>query len=191
MCFQDHNATSTLPGLSPDYVFATAMNWAKTQAMDKPIYITPEGLDALRAELDHLWKKDRPEVVAVVHWAAGNGDRSENGDYIYGKKRLREIDRRVRYLRKRIEDAVVVRPEEQPDHSHIFFGATVKYINARDEEKTIRIVGEDEADSLNGFISWVSPVARALMKSGVGDVVTVRTPAGEDELEVLEISYPV
>ncbi|MEQ8390957.1 MAG: transcription elongation factor GreB [Thalassospira sp.] len=158
--------------------------------MDKPIYITPEGLDALRAELDHLWKKDRPEVVAVVHWAAGNGDRSENGDYIYGKKRLREIDRRVRYLRKRIEDAVVVRPEEQPDHAHIFFGATVKYINARDEEKTIRIVGEDEADSLNGFISWVSPVARALMKSGVGDVVTVRTPAGEDELEVLEISYP-
>ncbi|WP_430472767.1 transcription elongation factor GreB [Thalassospira lucentensis] len=158
--------------------------------MDKPIYITPEGLDALRAELDHLWKKDRPEVVAVVHWAAGNGDRSENGDYIYGKKRLREIDRRVRYLRKRIEDAVVVRPEEQPDHSRIFFGATVKYINARDEEKTIRIVGEDEADSLNGFISWVSPVARALMKSGVGDVVTFRTPAGEDELEVLEISYP-
>ncbi|MEQ8285998.1 transcription elongation factor GreB [Thalassospira sp.] len=158
--------------------------------MDKPIYITPEGLDALRAELDHLWKKDRPEVVAVVHWAAGNGDRSENGDYIYGKKRLREIDRRVRYLRKRIEDAVVVRPEEQPDHSRIFFGATVKYINARDEEKTIRIVGEDEADSLNGFISWVSPVARALMKAGVGDVVTVRTPAGEDELEVLEISYP-
>ncbi|OAZ14113.1 transcription elongation factor GreB [Thalassospira profundimaris] len=158
--------------------------------MDRPIYITPEGLDALKSELDHLWKKERPEVVAVVHWAAGNGDRSENGDYIYGKKRLREIDRRVRYLRKRIEDAVVVRTEEQPDHSHIFFGATVTYVNARDEERTIRIVGEDEADSLNGKISWISPVARALMKSGVGDVVTVRTPAGEDELEVLEISYP-
>jgi len=157
--------------------------------MDKPIYITPEGLDALRKELDHLWKKERPEVVAVVHWAAGNGDRSENGDYIYGKKRLREIDRRVRYLIKRIEDAVVVRAEEQPDHTHIFFGATVTYVNARDEEKTIRIVGEDEADSLNGCISWVSPVARALMKSGVGDVVTVRTPSGEDELEVLAVRY--
>ncbi|MDG4718153.1 MULTISPECIES: transcription elongation factor GreB [Thalassospira] len=158
--------------------------------MDRPIYITPEGLSTLRAELDHLWKKERPEIVAVVHWAAGNGDRSENGDYIYGKRRLREIDRRVRYLRKRIEDAVVVRPEEQPDHSRIFFGATVTYVNARDEEKTIRIVGEDEADSLNGMISWISPVARALMKASVGDVVTFRTPAGEDELEVLEISYP-
>ncbi|PKR55993.1 transcription elongation factor GreB [Thalassospira marina] len=158
--------------------------------MDKPIYITPEGLDALRNELDHLWKKERPETVAVVSWAAGNGDRSENGDYIYGKKRLREIDRRVRYLRKRIEDAVVVRSEDQPDHSRVFFGAEVTYINARDEEKTIRIVGEDEAESLKGKISWVSPVARGLMKCQVGDVVTLKTPAGEDELEVLAIRYP-
>ncbi len=158
--------------------------------MDKPIYITPEGLDALRNELDHLWKKERPETVAVVSWAAGNGDRSENGDYIYGKKRLREIDRRVRYLRKRIEDAVVVRSEDQPDHSRVFFGAEVTYINARDEEKTIRIVGEDEAESLQGKISWVSPVARALMKCQVGDVITLKTPAGEDELEVLAIRYP-
>ncbi len=158
--------------------------------MDRPIYMTPEGLAALRTELDHLWKKERPETVAVVSWAAGNGDRSENGDYIYGKKRLREIDRRVRYLRKRIEDAVVVDPHEQPDHSRVFFGATVTYVNARDEEVTIRIVGEDEAESLKGRISWISPVARALMKAGVGDVVTLRTPAGEDELEVLEISYP-
>ncbi|AUG52068.1 transcription elongation factor GreB [Thalassospira marina] len=158
--------------------------------MDKPIYITPEGLDALRNELDHLWKKERPETVAVVSWAAGNGDRSENGDYIYGKKRLREIDRRVRYLRKRIEDAVVVRSEDQPDHSRIFFGAEVTYVNARDEEKTIRIVGEDEAESLKGKISWVSPVARGLMKCQVGDVVTLKTPAGEDELEVLAIRYP-
>ncbi|KZB62211.1 transcription elongation factor GreB [Thalassospira lucentensis] len=158
--------------------------------MDRPIYMTPEGLAALRSELDHLWKKERPETVAVVSWAAGNGDRSENGDYIYGKKRLREIDRRVRYLRKRIEDAVVVDPHEQPDHSRVFFGATVTYVNARDEEVTIRIVGEDEAESLKGKISWISPVARALMKAGVGDVVTLRTPAGEDELEVLEISYP-
>ncbi|HBS21393.1 MAG TPA: transcription elongation factor GreB [Thalassospira sp.] len=152
--------------------------------------MTPEGLAALRTELDHLWKKERPETVAVVSWAAGNGDRSENGDYIYGKKRLREIDRRVRYLRKRIEDAVVVEPHEQPDHSRVFFGATVTYVNARDEEVTIRIVGEDEAESLKGRISWISPVARALMKAGVGDVVTLRTPAGEDELEVLKISYP-
>jgi len=152
--------------------------------------MTPEGLAALRSELDHLWKKERPETVAVVSWAAGNGDRSENGDYIYGKKRLREIDRRVRYLRKRIEDAVVVDPREQPDHSRVFFGATVTYVNAREEEVTIRIVGEDEAESLKGKISWISPVARALMKAGVGDVVTLRTPAGEDELEVLEISYP-
>jgi len=152
--------------------------------------MTPEGLAALRSELDHLWKKERPETVAVVSWAAGNGDRSENGDYIYGKKRLREIDRRVRYLRKRIEDAVVVDPREQPDHSRVFFGATVTYVNARDEEVTIRIVGEDEAESLKGKISWISPVARALMKAGVGDVVTLSTPAGEDELEVLEISYP-
>ncbi|UKV15549.1 transcription elongation factor GreB [Thalassospiraceae bacterium SW-3-3] len=158
--------------------------------MDRPIYMTPEGLAALRTELDHLWKKERPETVAVVSWAAGNGDRSENGDYIYGKKRLREIDRRVRYLRKRIEDAVVVDPREQPDHSRVFFGATVTYVNARDEEVTIRIVGEDEAESLKGKISWISPVARALMKAGVGDVVTLRTPAGEDELEVLKISYP-
>jgi transcription elongation factor GreB len=152
--------------------------------------MTPEGLAVLRTELDHLWKKERPETVAVVSWAAGNGDRSENGDYIYGKKRLREIDRRVRYLRKRIEDAVVVDPREQPDHSRVFFGATVTYVNARDEEVTIRIVGEDEAESLKGKISWISPVARALMKAGVGDVVTLRTPAGEDELEVLKISYP-
>ncbi|MAB34360.1 transcription elongation factor GreB [Thalassospira sp. MIT1004] len=152
--------------------------------------MTLEGLAALRTELDHLWKKERPETVAVVSWAAGNGDRSENGDYIYGKKRLREIDRRVRYLRKRIEDAVVVEPHEQPDHSRVFFGATVTYVNARDEEVTIRIVGEDEAESLKGRISWISPVARALMKAGVGDVVTLRTPAGEDELEVLKISYP-
>ncbi|MFH1805413.1 MAG: transcription elongation factor GreB [Pseudomonadota bacterium] len=159
--------------------------------MDKPIYITPEGLQTLKAELDDLWKKQRPETVAIVSWAAGNGDRSENGDYIYGKKRLREIDRRVRYLRKRIEDAVVVRPEDQADHSQIFFGATVTYVNARDEEKTIRIVGEDEAESLVGKISWISPVARALMKCKVGDVVTLRTPAGEDELEVLKISYCV
>jgi transcription elongation factor GreB len=158
--------------------------------MDKPIYITPEGLNALRSELDHLWKKDRPETVAIVSWAAGNGDRSENGDYIYGKKRLREIDRRVRYLRKRIEDAVVVRSEDQPDHSRIFFGAEVTYVNARDEEKSIRIVGEDEAESLKGKISWVSPVARALMKHEVGDVITLNTPAGLDELEVLKITYP-
>lgn len=158
--------------------------------MSRPNYITAEGRQALQDELDHLWKKERPEIVSVVSWAAGNGDRSENGDYIYGKKRLREIDRRVRFLRKRLENAVVVDPAAQPNKDQVFFGATVEYENSREEVKTVRIVGEDEAQSLKGKISWVSPVARALMKSRVGDLVTVKTPAGEDELEVLSISYP-
>ena len=158
---------------------------------DKPQrLITPQGFARIRAEYEQLFSTERPKLVDTIAWAAANGDRSENGDYIYGKKRLREIDRRVRYLRKRIEDAVVVDPREQPDHSRVFFGATVTYVNARDEEVIIHIVGEDEAESLKGKISWISPVARALMKAGVGDVVTLRTPAGEDELEVLKVSYP-
>ncbi|WP_259782570.1 transcription elongation factor GreB [Aestuariispira ectoiniformans] len=157
--------------------------------MGRPNYITAEGLKTLQDELDHLWKKERPEIVSVVSWAAGNGDRSENGDYIYGKKRLREIDRRVRFLRKRLEVAVVVNPSEQPNKDQVFFGATVEYENSREEVKKVRIVGEDEAESLKGKISWISPVARALMKGRVGDLVMVRTPAGEDELEILRISY--
>lgn len=157
--------------------------------MGRPNYITAEGLKTLQDELDHLWKKERPEIVSVVSWAAGNGDRSENGDYIYGKKRLREIDRRVRFLRKRLEVAVVVNPSEQPNKDQVFFGATVEYENSREEVKKVRIVGEDEAESLKGKISWISPVARALMKGRVGDLVMVPTPVGEDELEILSISY--
>ena len=158
--------------------------------MDRPNYITPDGYKALQDELNQLWKVERPEIVNVVSWAASNGDRSENGDYLYGKKRLREIDRRVRYLRKRLEQARVVDPSDQPNKDKIFFGATVTYENSREEELTVQIVGEDEADSLNGKISWISPVARALMKAEAGDLVIVRTPAGEDELEIVSVSYP-
>ncbi|RED44211.1 transcription elongation factor GreB [Aestuariispira insulae] len=157
--------------------------------MDRPNYITPAGYKSLQDELNHLWKKERPEIVNIVSWAASNGDRSENGDYLYGKKRLREIDRRVRFLRKRLEKAKIVDPSEQPNKDRVFFGATVTYENSREQEITIQIVGEDETDSLNGKISWISPVARALMKAEVGDLVLVRTPAGEDELEVIDIQY--
>ncbi|WP_135080163.1 transcription elongation factor GreB [Terasakiella sp. SH-1] len=157
--------------------------------MDRPNYITPAGLQVLKDEKHELWSVERPRVVKVVSWAAGNGDRSENADYQYGKKRLREIDRRVRFLTKRIEAAVVVKPEEQTNRDQIFFGATVVYENEREEKVCVRIVGEDEVDSTQGLISWVSPVARALNKARVGDLVTVRTPKGEEELEVLEISY--
>lgn len=157
--------------------------------MNRPNYITPEGYETLKDEKDQLWSKERPEVVKVVTWAASNGDRSENADYQYGKKRLREIDRRVRFLTKRIEAAVVVNPQEQTNKEQIFFGAHVAYENEREEVVRIRIVGEDEVDSTKGLISWVSPVARALMKARIGDLVTVRTPKGEEELEVLEISY--
>ena len=156
---------------------------------DRPNYITPQGLQTLQDEKHQLWSVERPEVVRVVAWAAGNGDRSENADYQYGKRRLREIDRRVRFLTKRIEAAVVVNPEEQTNRDQVFFGATVLYENDREEEVTVRIVGEDEVDSTRGLISWISPVARALNKARVGDLVTVKTPKGDDELEVLEISY--
>src|SRR3954468_1793719 len=153
-------------------------------------YITPEGFQRLQEELKQLWRVERPKVVEVVSWAAGNGDRSENGDYIYGKKRLREIDRRIRFLTKRMESAEVVDPAQQKNRNRVFFGATVTYVNDRDEEKTVTIVGIDEADLAYGRISWISPVARALLKAEVGDVVEVRTPAGGDSLEIIEISYP-
>lgn len=158
--------------------------------MERTNYITPEGYQALLDEKNHLWSVERPEVVRVVAWAAGNGDRSENADYQYGKKRLREIDRRVRFLTKRIEAAKVVDPASQTNRAQVFFGASVVYENDRGEEVSIRIVGEDEVDSTQGKISWVSPVARALTKARVGDFVTVRTPKGDDELEVLAIQYP-
>jgi len=156
----------------------------------KKNYMTPKGFQDLQDEFKHLMRVERPKVVEVVSWAAGNGDRSENGDYIYGKKRLREIDRRIRFLTKRMESAEVVDPARQKNRDRVFFGATVTYANERDEEKTVTIVGIDEADLAQGRISWISPVARALLKAQVGDVVEVRTPAGGDSLEVIEIRYP-
>ncbi len=152
-------------------------------------YITPEGFARLEAELTYLRRDERPKVVETVSWAAGNGDRSENGDYIYGKKRLREIDRRMRHLMKRMEIAHVVDPEHQTNREQVFFGATVTYANERDEERTVRIVGIDEVRHDEGEISWISPVARALLKAFEGDVVAVRTPRGMEELEVIEIRY--
>jgi transcription elongation factor GreB len=153
-------------------------------------YITPDGLERLKAERRRLWNVDRPEVVRVVEWAAGNGDRSENGDYIYGKKRLREIDRRLRFLDKRLAAAEAVDPAKQTRRDQIFFGATVTYVRADDSETTITIVGIDETTFGAARISWTSPVARALMRRQVGDTVKVRTPAGVEEIEVLTIRYP-
>jgi transcription elongation factor GreB len=153
-------------------------------------YITPQGFTALREERERLVRVERPEVVKVVSWAAGNGDRSENGDYLYGKRRLREIDRRLRFLGKRMESAEVVDPARQTRRDQVFFGATVSYANMRDEEHTITIVGIDEVDSGEGRVSWISPVARALLKARVGDTVPVRTPAGVEQIEVLSIAYP-
>lgn len=152
--------------------------------------ITPQGNDAMRAEIKALRAVERPKVVEAVSRAAANGDRSENGDYIYGKKKLREIDRRIRFLSKRLETAEVVDPRAQKIRNRVYFGATVTYANSRDDEITVTIVGQDEADLTRGTISWLSPVARALMKAAVGDEVRVSTPAGDDILEVLGISYP-
>ncbi len=153
-------------------------------------YITPQGHRRIREELLHLIDVERPEVVKVVHWAASNGDRSENGDYIYGKRRLREIDRRIRFLTKRLDLAEVVNPSVHHGSDQVFFGATVTYVNAEGDEHMVTIVGIDELDPLHGKISWVSPVARALTKAREGDVVTLRTPAGEDELEIISVQYP-
>ena len=152
-------------------------------------YITPDGLVRLQAELKHLRSVERPKVVETVAWAAGNGDRSENGDYIYGKKRLREIDRRMRFLMKRLQIAEVVDQSQQKNRDLVFFGATVTYASEAGDEKTIRIVGVDEARLEEGEVSWVSPIARALLKAWEGDVVKVRTPNGLEEIEVVEISY--
>jgi len=153
-------------------------------------YITPEGFERLKAERRQLWTVDRPEIVRVVEWAAGNGDRSENGDYIYGKKRLREIDRRLRFLDKRVAAAVPVDPARQTRRDQVFFGATVTYVREDDSETTVTITGIDETTFESGRISWSSPVARALMQKRVGDTVTVRTPSGREELEILTIGYP-
>ena len=151
--------------------------------------MTPQGHRQMQDELQRLLRVDRPQVVETVAWAAGNGDRSENGDYIYGKRRLREIDRRVRFLTKRLESAEVVDPARQTRRDQVFFGATVTYAAADGAETTVTIVGIDEADFARGQVSWVSPIARTLMKAREGDMVELRTPSGVEQLEVLEICY--
>ncbi len=152
-------------------------------------YMTPYGRDMLEKEFKFLMSEERPRIVEIVSWAAGNGDRSENGDYLYNKKRLREIDRRVRYLTKRLENVEVVDPKRQQGIEQVFFGATVTYAREDGREITVKLVGVDEADLDQGKINWLSPVAKALMKGREGDEVTVRTEAGAEILEILEIRY--
>lgn len=152
-------------------------------------YVTRRGFNRLKAELDQLVRVERPEVVSVVSWAASNGDRSENGDYIYGKRRLREIDRRIRFLIKRLESATVVDPEQQENLEQVFFGATVRVCDQEGEEFCYQIVGVDEADASQGLISWISPLAKALMKARVGDTVRFASPGGLRELDILDIRY--
>jgi len=151
-------------------------------------YITPAGYKRLNDELARLWTVDRPKLVEIIAWAASNGDRSENGDYIYGKRKLREIDRRIRFLSKRLDTAVVVDNAGQP-HDRVYFGATVTVVDESGAERTVSIVGVDELDPVRGRVSWISPIATALLKASVGDVVTLRTPRGAEELEVIAIRY--
>jgi len=155
-----------------------------------PNYITRAGHERLLAELRALMRVERPRIVEIVHWAAGNGDRSENGDYLYGKKRLREIDRRARFLTKRLEIAEIVDPAAQPRRDRVYFGATVTYAADDGAERTVTILGVDEADLSRGEVSLRSPIARALLRSRVGDTVRLQTPSGPAELEILAISYP-
>jgi transcription elongation factor GreB len=153
-------------------------------------YITPAGYARLRAELLELIDNERPRIVEIVHWAASNGDRSENGDYLYGKKRLREIDRRIRFLTQRLEIAEVTDPSVHHGSDQVFFGATVTYVDEQGVERTVTIMGIDEADSLQGQVSWISPISRALLKAREGDVVRLVTPQGAQEVEVLAVRYP-
>jgi transcription elongation factor GreB len=153
-------------------------------------YMTPAGYARLRAELFELIDVERPKVVEIVHWAASNGDRSENGDYLYGKKRLREIDRRIRFLTKRLEVAEVVEPSVHHGSDQVFFGAAVTYVEGSGVERTVTIMGIDEADSLKGQVSWISPIARTLLKSRVGDELKLVTPSGVIPIEVLDVHYP-
>lgn len=153
-------------------------------------YITPQGYARLRSELLDLIDSERPKVVEVVHWAASNGDRSENGDYLYGKKRLREIDRRIRFLTRRMEIAEITNPSRHFGNDQIFFGATVTYANTQGEERTITITGIDEANSSQGEVSWIAPIARTLLKARVGDVLKLVMPDRIDEIEVLDVRYP-
>ncbi len=154
-------------------------------------YITPQGYARLRAELLDLIDNERPKVVEIVHWAASNGDRSENGDYLYGKKRLREIDRRIRFLTKRLEIAEIVNPSLHAGSDQVYFGATVTYVDDQGVTRAVTIMGIDEADSSLGQVSWISPVARALLKAREGDEVHLPTPSGSRTLEILEVCYPV
>jgi transcription elongation factor GreB len=153
-------------------------------------YMTPQGAARMRAELHQVMRVERPKVVEIVSWAAGTGDRSENGDYLYGKKRLREIDRRARFLTNRLENAEVVDPAQQPQRDRVFFGATVTFLTTRDEARTVTIIGPDEADIVRGEVSLYAPIARALLRTRVGDVVRMHTPAGPEEVEVTAICYP-
>ena len=159
-------------------------------AGEKTNIISPAGYAALRAEYDALLGQERPKLVEVISWAAGNGDRSENGDYIYGRKRLREIDRRLGFLARRMKAARVVDPAAQPDKSRIWFGATVELADDDDARRIVTLVGDDEADAGDGRIGWNSPLARALRGAGVGDLRTVQLPAGPKEWEVMAVSYP-
>jgi transcription elongation factor GreB len=157
---------------------------------DKPNYITPAGYKKLREEYEALFSDERPKLVETISWAAGNGDRSENGDYIYGRKKLREIDRRISWLSKRMKAANVIDPAGQPDKDRVYFGATVTLIDEDDSERILTLVGDDEADAGSGVISWSSPIARAIRGAAVGDVRRVRLPSGERELEIAAIEYP-
>ncbi len=163
---------------------------AAPQAATGPNYITPQGLAKLRAELISLMDVERPKVVEAVHWSAKNGDRSENGDYIYGKKRLREIDWRLGFLTKRLSIAEETDPSVHFGRTQVFFGATVTYADAQGQEHTITIKGADESDSSLGEVSWIAPIAKALLRAHVGDEVLLRTPAGSQSLEVVAVSYP-
>ena len=152
-------------------------------------YITPQGYARLKTELTHLLDAERPELVKVISWAASNGDRSENGDYLYGKKRLREIDRRIHFLNKRLDNAVVVDPAARGATGQIFFGATIDYVDGAGERHTVTIVGMDEVDPGRGHVSWISPVAKALLKKSRGDTAILRTPLGEQKIEITAVRY--
>ena len=157
---------------------------------DRPNYITPTGFATLRAEYDRLFSDERPKLVETISWAAGNGDRSENGDYIYGRKRLREIDRTLSRLSAKMKSAKVVDPTQQPDKARVYFGATVTIADEDDNQRTITIVGNDEADAGRGLVGWDSPIARALRGAAMGDLRRIHLPGGEKEYEVTAISYP-
>ncbi len=161
-----------------------------TAMMDRPNYITPSGYSRLHAEYQALLSDERPKLVEVISWAAGNGDRSENGDYIYGRKRLREIDRRLGWLSKRMKAAKVIDPAQQEDRGRVFFGATVTIADEQDRTRTLTLVGDDEADAGNGLVGWNAPLARALRGATVGDLRRVELPVGTIEYEVMKIDYP-